>query len=470
MKTLSLLSICTILVLSIQFTFGQIGINIDGSTPNPSSILDVKSSDKGMLVPRMTIGQRDAITNPADGLMVFCTNCGTKGSLSIFSAGIWQTFSPCTISAPAAVSNIVKPGLIIWNWNAVNGAEGYKWNMVDSVDSAIDAGTSLSYNETVSDCDTTFTRYIWSYNTCAASPVTMISQDIAPGAPESPTARIHSPEMFRIIWDWEQMTGATGYKWNLENNILTAVDMDSATTKLQTGLNCGSEYSCYVWSYNGCGHSAVSIFSQSTTECCGNDLTINHLASGGVAPENKTTTYGTVTNITGDALKCWIAGNLGADHQADSVNDATEASAGWYWQFNRKQGFKHDGTTRTPNTTWFPGILEFSDWIAVNDPCRLELGSNWRIPTHMEWGIIYMTGGWTDWNDAWDSPLKLHAAGFLSQTTGSLNSRGSNGNYWTSLSNGGSEAVEFYFDSVDLYMFYQGYNKSRGFSVRCIRE
>ena len=85
---------------------------------------------------------------------------------------------------------------------------------------------------------------------------------------------------------------------------------------------------------------------------CGDPLTINHLVSGGVAPVDKTVTYGTVTNIPGETSKCWITSNLGADHQATAVNDATEASAGWYWQFNRKQGYKHDGTTRTPNTTW----------------------------------------------------------------------------------------------------------------------
>ena len=70
----------------------------------------------------------------------------------------------------------------------------------------------------------------------------------------------------------------------------------------------------------------------------------------------------------------------GADHQATAVDDATEASAGWYWQFNRKQGYKHTGTTVIPawNTT---SIDEDSDWIPANDPCAIELGAGWRIPT-----------------------------------------------------------------------------------------
>jgi hypothetical protein len=71
---------------------------------------------------------------------------------------------------------------------------------------------------------------------------------------------------------------------------------------------------------------------------CGNLITVNHTVSGGVAPVDKSTSYGTVENIPGEPSKCWITNNLGSDQQASSVDDATESSAGWYWQFNRKQG------------------------------------------------------------------------------------------------------------------------------------
>ena len=43
----------------------------DGYTANPSAMLDVKSTNKGMLVPRLTTSQRNAISNPANGLLVF---------------------------------------------------------------------------------------------------------------------------------------------------------------------------------------------------------------------------------------------------------------------------------------------------------------------------------------------------------------------------------------------------------------
>ncbi|NVO21244.1 MAG: tail fiber domain-containing protein [Bacteroidetes bacterium] len=52
----------------------QVAINTDGSAPDNSAMLDVKSIAKGMLVPRMTAAQRDAIVNPAPGLLIFCTD------------------------------------------------------------------------------------------------------------------------------------------------------------------------------------------------------------------------------------------------------------------------------------------------------------------------------------------------------------------------------------------------------------
>ena len=208
--------------------------------------------------------------------------------------------------------------------------------------------------------------------------------------------------------------------------------------------------------------------SYSGTSCAIPTLTINHLA-GAVAPVNKTVTYGTVTNIPGEPAKCWITSNLGADHQATAVNDSTEASAGWYWQFNRKQGYKHDGTTRTPNTTWITYISENTNWIAANDPCNIELDPTWHIPTSAEWYNVQNIGGWTSLCDAWTSDLKLHATGLLGYSDGSLNYRGSDGLYWSSMESDGAQRAWFpSFDPVTSYIM-STYNMY-GMSIRCLRE
>lgn len=53
----------------------QIAINTDGSNPDNSAGLHVNFTDKGFLPPRMTAVQRDAISNPATSLIIYCTDC-----------------------------------------------------------------------------------------------------------------------------------------------------------------------------------------------------------------------------------------------------------------------------------------------------------------------------------------------------------------------------------------------------------
>ncbi len=75
MKTTIITTLLVILCLGLS---AQVSINTDGSSPDGSAMLDVKSTDKGMLIPRMDSTQRVAITTPATGLLVYQTD-GTSG-------------------------------------------------------------------------------------------------------------------------------------------------------------------------------------------------------------------------------------------------------------------------------------------------------------------------------------------------------------------------------------------------------
>ncbi len=55
----------------------NIAINATGTSPDASAMLDVQSTSKGMLVPRMTTVQRTAIASPATGLLVFDNTTGS---------------------------------------------------------------------------------------------------------------------------------------------------------------------------------------------------------------------------------------------------------------------------------------------------------------------------------------------------------------------------------------------------------
>jgi len=70
-KILSISLISIFLSLHICTTGQSVAINTDASLADPSAILDVKSSSKGMLVPRMTSAERTGILDPAVGLLVY---------------------------------------------------------------------------------------------------------------------------------------------------------------------------------------------------------------------------------------------------------------------------------------------------------------------------------------------------------------------------------------------------------------
>ena len=391
-------------------------------------------------------------------------DCGQSTALTMTQTTQQIPFA----NSPVAGTHTATTIQITWNWNAVQGAFGYKWSATNNFATATDMGTTLHQIETGLTCNTLYTRYIWAYNGCGNSTPTILTKTTNV-ITSAPVAGTHIPWTTWITWNWNSVNGAIGYKWNTVNNYATATDIGTATTKTETGLRCGMAYSRYLWAYNTCGGSTVTALTQTTSACftCGTAITINHVA-GVVAPVTKTVTYGTVMNIPGEPAKCWITSNLGSDHQATAVDDATEASAGWYWQFNQKQGYKHDGNLRTPFMFW-NFVSENSDWTAANDPCTIELGSGWRIPTYDEWTDVYTTGNWTTWTDPWNSALKMHAAGNLTQNDGSLYGRGGFGLYWSSTQYyNWSDGWLLFFNSINSGMYHQ--NKATGLTLRCLRD
>jgi hypothetical protein len=84
----------TFLIFSVMLSFiaarsQSVAINSDASNPDSSAILDVKSTGKGLLIPRLTKAQRDAIVNPAVGLMIYQTD-NTPGLYGFNLNGGWS--------------------------------------------------------------------------------------------------------------------------------------------------------------------------------------------------------------------------------------------------------------------------------------------------------------------------------------------------------------------------------------------
>ncbi len=87
MKSIKLLVIFSLLA---SFTFAQVGINTE--TPDASSALHIDSTTGGLLPPRLTTAERDAIDDPvgvdfAEGLIIFNTD---TESLEIYTGSGWN--------------------------------------------------------------------------------------------------------------------------------------------------------------------------------------------------------------------------------------------------------------------------------------------------------------------------------------------------------------------------------------------
>ena len=78
--------------ISLTSLKGQVGIN--NSTPDVSAQLDVSSTTKGLLLPRLTKSQRDAITSPAAGLMIYQTD--NIPGLRVYNGTNWVRYTEIT--------------------------------------------------------------------------------------------------------------------------------------------------------------------------------------------------------------------------------------------------------------------------------------------------------------------------------------------------------------------------------------
>jgi hypothetical protein len=88
------LTLCSILPVSAQMS-----VNKDGSQADPSALLDVKGTDGGLLIPRMTDSEMNLIAGPATGLMVFNT---TDNTFYFFNGTLWTK-----VGGPPEVDGVI---------------------------------------------------------------------------------------------------------------------------------------------------------------------------------------------------------------------------------------------------------------------------------------------------------------------------------------------------------------------------
>ena len=134
--------------------------SIGTNSPNANAILDLSSTTKGLMLPRLTVDQRDAISSPAEGLTIFNSDAGAlevfakvygpqikaidyyNGNSLTGGDYAWQAFTPSNSGYLTQID--------LKQWNPTNSPQvdfPYKMNIIagSSATSGVTIGSTIAY-------------------------------------------------------------------------------------------------------------------------------------------------------------------------------------------------------------------------------------------------------------------------------------------------------------------------------------
>lgn len=107
-RKILLLTMLLFIALCSQFYAQGVSINSTGTDADTSAMLDISSTTKGFLPPRMTEAQKNAISSPATGLLVYQTD-GSSG-LYYYNGTSWETF----VTGTHYIGESYGGGIVFW--------------------------------------------------------------------------------------------------------------------------------------------------------------------------------------------------------------------------------------------------------------------------------------------------------------------------------------------------------------------
>ncbi len=167
---------------SVSIYSQNVGINTSGALPDASAMLDVVSTTKGVLIPRMTTAQRNAIAAPAEGLLIYNLDCK---DINLYNGTAWISMMLAAPTAAAATG--ISPAQFTANWG-LNGSTTYYLDVSTTATFTtfipgygnLNVGAVSSYNVTGLTCGTTYYFRVRGSNTCGTSQNSNIVSVIPP--------------------------------------------------------------------------------------------------------------------------------------------------------------------------------------------------------------------------------------------------------------------------------------------------
>lgn len=240
-----------------------VSINPTGADPDPSAVLDVQSTQGGLLLPRMTTTQRDAIQSPAEGLTIF--NVETK-CFESFVLNAWNILScpGCVIPpAPDAVTGpqTVCPGQsgLIYAINDVSGASSYVWS--------VPSGASIISGQGTSSIEVAFGSVSGpvsasASSSCGTSAPAATFVNVGAGTPAEPGSISGNTDVCSNssgnVYTISPVAGATTYTWNVPDGAGVTSGQGTTDATISFGTTSGL---VTVSAGNSCGTSNASTLS-----------------------------------------------------------------------------------------------------------------------------------------------------------------------------------------------------------------
>jgi len=159
--------ISSMVIMSAQMNGQNVGIGANTFTPDNSALLELQSTNSGLLLPRMITAQRNAISNPAQSLLIFntTTKCFETYVVNVWRA-VWCDFTCGTVTYDGVTYNTVQIGNQCW---LKENLRTTKYNDGTSIPNVTNSSTWTSttsgayccYSNNTSNCTTYGALYNW---------------------------------------------------------------------------------------------------------------------------------------------------------------------------------------------------------------------------------------------------------------------------------------------------------------------